>query len=100
MPDASVWLLDQCPPEYRHVAVLRHHPTVLAAFTRWHVDAQRSGTGAALARARVVLKGEAPPVIAAALAALEAEQARLELVARGVDALTDALSRTRPQQAG
>jgi hypothetical protein len=37
---ASAWLLDQAPPEWRLVSVLRRYPNVLAWLTVHHLDAQ------------------------------------------------------------
>jgi hypothetical protein len=91
--DAVAWLLDQCPPEYRAIPVIRQHPRVLVAFARWQVQAQREGTNRALSGVRTTLRGEDSSVIGQAVAALESEQARLELLERSVEALSDALDR-------
>jgi hypothetical protein len=70
------------------------------AFAQLQVQAQREGTDRALSGMRTTLRGEDPRVVAQAVAALESEQARLELVARGIDALADALARVGSRAAG
>lgn len=100
VPDAVAWLLDRCPPEYRGIAVVRNHPRVLVAFAQSQVQAQRDGTDRALRGVRTRLRGEDPRVIAQAVAALESEQARLELLERSVEALSDALDRVGTRAAG
>jgi hypothetical protein len=89
--DAGDWLLDHCPPEYRGYPVLRRHPRVLAVFAAAHVAAMKRGTTDGLARIRVALTDEAPTTVRDAVAALEAEQARLELLERSVAAVRFAL---------
>jgi hypothetical protein len=98
--DAVAWLLDQCPPEYRGIPVIRQHPRVLVAFAQWQLQAQREGADRALSGVRTTLRGEDPRVVAQAIAALESEQARLELVARAIDALADAIARDQALAAG
>ena len=98
--DAVAWLLDQCPPEYRGIAVVRQHPRVLVAFAQSHVKAQRDGTDRLLSGVRSGLRGEDPRVVGQAVAALESEQARLELVARAINALDDAITRDQPRAGG
>lgn len=86
------WLLDQCPPDYRGHQVLLRHPVALARIAAHHVEGARRATTTALASARSelgdVLDARA---MVAVLAALEAEQARLLAVARGVHLLEQAL---------
>jgi hypothetical protein len=102
VPDAVGWLLDRCPPEYRGYAVLRRHPQVLAVFTAAHVAALRAAANDGLASARSVLAEQDAHTISEAIALLEAEQARLELLARAVAAVRYALERApaMPADAG
>ncbi len=82
---AAVWLLDQCPADYRAHDVLRRHPLVLARFASHHVEAALAGARAAYAGARRELGDRVDPeVLDAALRALEAEGARLARAAREV----------------
>jgi hypothetical protein len=89
--DASAWLLDVCPPEYRGYEVLRRHPRVLAAFAAAHVAALRRAATDGLARVRTLLAAEDPGTVSAAVDVLETEQARLELLERSVGAVRFAL---------
>lgn len=98
--DGLAWLLDQCPAEYRGIPVLRHHPRVLLVVAQAQVQAQREGTDRCLSTLRTELRGEDPRVVAHALAALESEQVRLELVARAMAAIAVAVDHLASQAAG
>jgi hypothetical protein len=92
IPDAVKWLLDHAPAEYRGYPLLRRQPLVLARFVTWHIDGCRTATDQGLARVRTSLERSSASVVHDAIAVLESEQARLELVARAAAALTDALT--------
>ncbi len=93
---AAIWLLDQCPADYRAHDVLRRHPLVLARFASHHVEAALSGARAAYAGARRELGQRVDPeTLAAALRALEEEGARLSRTSREVSLVEEALLGTR-----
>lgn len=87
-----MWLLDQCPPEYRVDAVLRRYPVVLARLARLHVGASLAAARENYATARADLRDVLPPeALAAVMRALEREGARLHSVSRAVVLLEQAL---------
>lgn len=85
------WLFDLCPPDYRAYEVLRRHPLILARFAAHCVaagaEASRRGLGGVRAELRDAVPQEA---IDAAVAAYEAEGARLLRVRREVALVTQA----------
>jgi len=86
------WLLDQCPPDYRGYAVLTRHPLALVHLAAVHVEASMQATKRARATARADLSQVLPPpVLTELLEALDAEQARLLSVQRGIGLLGEAL---------
>lgn len=95
---AENWLLDRCPPEYRLHDVLRHHPLVLARFTRWHVAASIDGHQRALGIVRSDLEGHVEPeAVGAAVVVIERELQRLRALLPQVRAVEDALAGHRPR---
>ncbi len=97
---AVAWLLDLCPPDYRQYDVLRAHPVVLARFAVHHVEAALAASRRGLATVRADLRDVAgPETVAAAIAALEREGARLLGTARAVALVEEALRgrRFRPR---
>lgn len=89
---ATTWLFDCCPADYRGYPVLQRHPLVLARFAADFVDSQIGASRQALAKARVDLGGVVEvQVLDAATQVLEAENARLVRVRRGVALVEEAL---------
>jgi hypothetical protein len=87
-----VWLLDQCPPEYRGYPVVTRHPAVLAWLAGHHAEAGLRAVRAGLAGARVDVGDQLPPpALAEFLEVLETEQARLIAVRRAVGLVGEAL---------
>jgi hypothetical protein len=84
------WLLDNCPPEYRGLALLQRQPEVLARLTAWHVQAQQAATRQGLARARAEFSGLGAQVVDDTLLLLERELVRLQVLAREVAAIEHA----------
>jgi hypothetical protein len=86
------WLLDQCPPDYRGYGVLTRHPLALVHLAAVQVEASMQATKRARATARADLSESLPaPVLSELLDALDAEQARLIAVERGIGLLGQAL---------
>ena len=86
------WLLDHCPSDYRMYAVWRRHPRALAWVTTHPRDGQRGALRTAYRGLRVDLAEDVEPEgIAAALAALEAEGARLLAARRAAGLLLEAM---------
>lgn len=86
------WLLDHCPSDYRMYAVWRRHPVALAWVTTHHLDAQLGAMRTAYRGLRVDLADHVEPEgIAASLAALEAEGARLLAARRAAGLLLEAM---------
>ncbi|KGN42223.1 hypothetical protein N801_01400 [Knoellia aerolata DSM 18566] len=86
------WLLDHCPSEYRMYAVWRRHPLALAWVTTHHLDGQLGAMRTAYRGLRVDLADHVEPEgVAAALAALEAEGARLLAARRAAGLLLEAM---------
>ncbi len=89
---AVAWLLDLCPPDYRAYDVLRRHPVVLGRFAAWHVAGAREAARRGIGAVRVDLADAVDhQTVAAAVAALEREAARLERTARAVTLVESAL---------
>lgn len=89
---AVAWLLDQGPGEWRTVALLREQPLLLAYLTRCDVASRLEGARKAYATARHDVGEEVdPPTLAAFLAALESEGARLLALTREVTLVEEAL---------
>jgi hypothetical protein len=89
---ALSWLLDLCPPDYRGHPVLTRHPAVLAWLAGHHLDGQLQATRRALATARSDLGDVvSPSVVAEALEAVEAEEARQLAARRGLGLVAEAL---------
>lgn len=89
---AIAFLLDCCPPDYRHYPVLRRHPVVLARFAAEFVEGQyrASRTGLANVRASLVDCVDAP-VIESAADAWQHQTAQLVRVRRAVALVEEAL---------
>ncbi|MEI2810945.1 MAG: hypothetical protein V9F00_12340 [Nocardioides sp.] len=49
---AANWLMDLCPPEYRHYPVIRRHLVVLARFAALHIEACQASCTMGLRAAR------------------------------------------------
>ncbi|MGI5952156.1 MAG: hypothetical protein ACOX61_10005 [Brooklawnia sp.] len=89
---ASSWLLDCCPADYRAYPVLRRHPVVLARFAADFVEGQIRSSRQALSQARASLNDYVEPqVLDSAADMLEAEEARLLRIRRGVALVEEAL---------
>ncbi|WP_160007351.1 hypothetical protein [Nocardioides sp. AX2bis] len=89
---ATVWLLDQCPPEYRGHRAVREQPIVLARFTVHHVEASRDAVHRALSEARADLpKVVDASVVEGAVQAWLHEEARLQGLRRAVGLVEEAL---------
>ncbi len=72
------WLFEISPPELRGHAALRRHIVVLARFAVLHVEAQLAAVQRGLSEARGDLGEVADlPVVADAVTAFQAEEARL-----------------------
>lgn len=86
------WLLDECPPDYRGMDVLRRYPVALAWLAEHTVSAEQHACRRALATARADLAGDVPPpAVAEVLEALELRSARLLAVERAVRLVGEAL---------
>jgi hypothetical protein len=89
---ASAWLLDLCPPDFRHYPALRHHVVVLARFAVMQVEACQAAARRGLGEARTQLGDYLEPAeVEAAIATWEREQARLAAVRRAVGLVEEAL---------
>jgi hypothetical protein len=89
---ASAWLLDLCPPDFRHYPALRRHVVVLARFAVMQVEASQAAARRGLGEARTQLRDYLQPAeVEAAIATWEREQARLTAVRRAVGLVEDAL---------
>ena len=97
---AVPWLLDIGPAEWRTMPILREQPVLLAFRAQADVQARLEGARAAYAGARAELSDAvSPPALAAFLASLEAEGARLLALEREVDLVGQAVRgrRWRPR---
>lgn len=89
---AQLWLLDQCPPDYRGYAALRKHLVVLARFTVLHVEASQAACRRGLSEARSDLREVAGlDVVEAAVQTWQTEEARLLGVRRAAGLVEEAL---------
>lgn len=89
---AVLWLLDQCPPDYRSYAGWRRHPVALAWLAVRHVDGQAVALRQAWREARVALGPHVPPeALAGILREMEAEGLRLVAAARAARLVSEAL---------
>ncbi|MGO4957311.1 hypothetical protein ACTQ49_08565 [Luteococcus sp. Sow4_B9] len=89
---AIVWLLDQCPADYRGYPVLRRHPVVLARLAAEFTEGQIRSSQQALATARPALGDFVDGrVLDQAADAIQSEQARLVRVRRAVMLVEEAL---------
>lgn len=89
---AGLWLIDQCPADYRAYAVWRRHPVALAWVASLHVAAQLEAMREAFRTVRVELADEVDPeAVAAARHAIETEGLRLRAVQRGIVLVLDAM---------
>lgn len=96
LKSAEAFLLDCCPAEYRGYMVLRRHPVVLAALTKEFVASQLVATRTGLTGMRTSLAGVVDSGTAdQAAQVLQAEEARLVRVARGVELVDQALRDVR-----
>ena len=87
-----MWLIDQCPADYRAYAVWRRHPVALAWVASLHVAAQLDAMRQAFRAVRVELGDDLDPeAVAAARHAIEAEGLRLRAVQRGVGLVLEAM---------
>lgn len=86
------WLFDICPPEYRSHPALRRHVVVLARFAVLHVEASQEACRRGLSEARSALRDVADlDTVEAAVAAWQAEEARLLGVRRAVGLVEEAI---------
>ncbi len=93
---ATAFLLDCCPPDYRGYPVLLRHPVVLARFAREFASSQLVATQANLAGARPDLAGWVETAtVDAAVAVLQAEEARMVRQVRAVGLVEQALRDVR-----
>ena len=89
---AVLWLLDQCPPDYRAYPALRRHPVVLARFAVLHIEADQAACRRGLSEARSELREVAElAVVEAAITTWQAEEARLLAVRREAGLVEEAL---------
>ena len=87
-----IWLLDQCPADYRAHRALTGQPVALAWLAVRHVVAQGRANTAARAAARDELREALDArALEALIGALEHEHARLLATHRGVTLVYDAL---------
>ncbi|WP_042363759.1 hypothetical protein [Streptacidiphilus neutrinimicus] len=93
---ARRWLYDQVPGEWRRYHVLYKHPLMLARDVRYLTDGSLQVARAAYSRARVELaENFEPHAIEERLRAYAEEGARLNVLARQVQLVEDALSGVR-----
>ncbi|WP_203335694.1 hypothetical protein [Nocardioides limicola] len=94
------WLLDLCPPGFRHYPGLRRHPVVLARFAVLQVEAGQTAARRGLRDTRIDLADVASAaVVEAAVQTWQIEEARLAGVRREVGLVEEALRgrRFRPR---
>ena len=90
--DASRWLLDLCPPEYRTYPGLRRHVVVLARFAVLHIEGMQSVVRRGLSEGRTALRDVVDAdVIEGAMSIWSREEARLASVRRSVGLVEEAL---------
>ncbi|HJE51776.1 MAG TPA: hypothetical protein K8V15_07340 [Tessaracoccus flavescens] len=96
LKSAEAFLLDCCPSEYRGYGVLRRHPIVLAGLAKEFVASQLVATRSGLTGMRTSLSGFVDTATSdQAAQVLQAEEARLVRVARGVELVDQALRDAR-----
>lgn len=89
---AGLWLIDQCPADYRAYAVWRRHPVALAWVASLHVAAQLEAMRQAFRTVRVELADDVDPeTVTAARHAIEAEGLRLRATQRGIGLVLEAM---------
>jgi hypothetical protein len=89
---AVLWLLDQCPPDYRSYAGWRRHPIALAWLAGRHLDGQVVAMREAWREARVAIGPDVPPeALAEILTQIEKEGMRLRAAGRSAALLHEAL---------
>ena len=89
---AVLWLLDQCPPDYRAYAGWRRHPIALAWLAGRHIDGQVVAMREAWREARVAIGPHVPAeALAEILGHIEAEGIRLLAASRSARLLHEAL---------
>lgn len=88
---AVSWLLDQCPADYRGYPVLVRYPVALVHLANYHVEGQVHANRQALATVRARLRELPPPVLDELIEVLEVEQIHLQVVARGLSLVREAL---------
>ena len=87
-----LWMLDQCPPDYRAYAGWRRHPIALAWLTLRHVDGQAAALREAYREARVEIGPHVTPdALTEILAEIEAEGLRLVAASRAARLVHEAL---------
>lgn len=93
---ATEWLLEVSPPEYRHFPVMVKNPIALAYLSRWHVIGQIKASEQAQAMLRQRITGRiSHQAVEQVMAALAEEYPRLLTTLSGIDALGTALGRHR-----
>lgn len=93
---ATSFLLDCCPPDYRGYPVILRHPAVLARFAREFAASQLVATQANMTGARTDLAGWVETsTVDAAVAVLQAEEARMVRQVRAVSLVEQALRDVR-----
>jgi hypothetical protein len=89
---AVLWLLDQCPPDYRAHDAWRRHPIALAWLAGKHLEGQVAAMRDAWREARVALGPHLPPqALPEVMAQIEAEGIRLLAASRATRLLLEAL---------
>ncbi len=89
---AVLWMLDQCPPDYRGYAGWRKHPIALAWITCRHLEGQVAATRDAWREARVEIGPHVPTeALTEILSEIEAEGIRLVAATRSARLLHEAL---------
>lgn len=89
---ATAWLLDQVPGDWRAHDVIRRHPDLLARLAAGEVAASLDATRAGWRTLRRDIGRRLPPeVVEEVMAAYETQGARLNQLARQVDAVRQAL---------
>ena len=92
----TLWLLDQCPPEYRTYPLLQRHPLILAWLLRGNTHALTDAARRHYATARAELSPWLPAdTVCRLLATVEQEGARLLALQREADLVLDALQHQR-----
>lgn len=91
-----MWLLDQCPPDYRRYDAWRRHPVALAWLAVRHLDGQIVAMRQAYREIRVELAEDLDPgSLEQVIGHLEAEGLRLVAARRSAALLHEALRGVR-----